>query len=335
MSEQPALLHARFPALLFSNGFGDHFLNLPAVRAVADLFPGRLTLICQRGFGRIFFHGIQFKMICEVSMTTIRGKRQFDADWVAEKVGPCDLLISLNPWHSSSVDRLLQCLAPNLSVGFFQEFGRQVRLNCRKHSADLGFDVVRALDRGLRLDEFSEAPVFPLHFVKQARRVWRAFPSRFRVLAIHADTKMQKMWPARRFAKLLDMFLQRQPDFLVVVVGTVDMELDRGHHGGRVIPAYGLPLATSALLVASSDLFIGIDSVMLHAADLFRVPGVGIFGPTSPDEWGFRWSPHRHVCSGGRMSTLSETKVFQAVERLLAATPLPALSRRRQLRIRQ
>jgi hypothetical protein len=327
MSKRPALLNARFPTLLFSNGVGDHFLNLPAVRAVATLFPGRLTLICQSGLGRIFFYGIRFKSICEVPMTTFRGRRQFDADWVAGKVGPCDLLISLNPWHSSSVDRLLQCLAPDFSIGFSPEFKRQIRLNFRKHSAELGFDVVRALDRSLRLDDFSAAPIFPRHFVEQAQRVWRAFPSGFRVLAVHADTKTHKMWPTRRFIKLLDMFLERRPDFLALVVGTADLELDVGHHGSRVIPAYGLPLATSALLVAGSDLFVGIDSVMLHVADLFRVPGVGIFGPTSPDEWGFKFSPHRHVCAEGRMSTLSETTVLEALEQLLAATGLKSRSR--------
>jgi len=322
MSKRPALLNARFPALWISNGLGDHFLSLPAVRAIADLFPGRLTLICLNGMGRNFFHGIRFKKICEVSVTTVRGRRQFDADVVAGKVGSCDLVISLNPWHSPSVDRLLQCLAPDFTVGFDPAFKRQIRLNYGKHSADLAFDVVHALDRSLKLEEFSVAPIFPRPFVKQAQRVWRAFPSGFRVLAVHADTKTHKMWPTRRFIRLLDMFLERWPDFLAVVVGAADLELDRGRHAGRVIPAYGLPLATSALLVAGSDLFVGIDSVMLHVADLFRVPGVGIFGPTSPDEWGFKFAPHRHVCAEGRMATLSETKVLAALEQLLAARGL-------------
>jgi hypothetical protein len=45
---------------------------------------------------------------------------------------------------------------------------------------------------------------------------------------------------------------------------------------------------------------------MLHAADLFRVPGVGIFGPTDPQKWGFRFSTHKHITSDSIMSITSE-----------------------------
>jgi hypothetical protein len=120
--------------------------------------------------------------------------------------------------------------------------------------------------------------------------------------------------------QLLDLFLRRHPDFFALVLGCTDMQLDVGDYGERVIPAYGLPIATSATLVGGSDLFVGIDSSMLHAADLFRVPGVGIFGSTSPHEWGFKFSPHRHVYASGKMSMLREGAVLEALEDLLAET---------------
>jgi hypothetical protein len=318
MSARPAFRSARRPALFLWNGIGDHFLSLPAVRAIAGLFPGRLTVIGQRGIGRTIFHGIRFKKFCDVAMAGDAGsQRQFDADSLARRVGRCDLLISLNPWQSPPVDRLLARLAPESSIGFFREFERRVTLDRAKHSADLTFDIVRALDPTRNIDAFAQAPRFAPRFVQQAARVRRAFPAGCRVLAVHAETRRQKMWPARRFVSLLDSFLERQPDFLAVVVGSSDLGLDRGRHGRRVIPVHGLPLATSALLVGSADLFVGIDSSMLHAADLFRVPGVGLFGPTSPAEWGFRFSRHRHLRARGRMSTLSENRVLEALEELL------------------
>jgi hypothetical protein len=55
---------------------------------------------------------------------------------------------------------------------------------------------------------------------------------------------------------------------------------------------------------------------MLHAADLARVPGVGLFGPTRAATWGFRFASHRHV----EMSTMAEitaAEVLAALEDLV------------------
>jgi len=52
----------------------------------------------------------------------------------------------------------------------------------------------------------------------------------------------------------------------------------------------------------------------LHAADLFRVPGVGLFGPTDPYRWGFRLSPHgRSIWGMGMMEAISREAVLEAL----------------------
>ena len=38
----------RTPVVFFANGIGDTVLALPALRALAALFPGRLSLVCDR-----------------------------------------------------------------------------------------------------------------------------------------------------------------------------------------------------------------------------------------------------------------------------------------------
>jgi hypothetical protein len=245
------------------------------------------------------------------------GTRLFDAERVASAHGACDQLISLKTWHSPSVDRLLARLAPRCSVGFFSEFDVAVRLDFGKHSAELAFDIPRALDASLRLDDFAAPPVFGARLVEQARRVRRMLPPGLRVLAVHADTAAEKMWPRERFLRLLDLFLGRRPEFLALVLGSEDLRLDAGRHGDRVIPAYGLPLGTAVQLVGGADVFVGIDSSLLHAADVFRVPGVGLFGSTSPHEWGFRFARHRHVRARGGLSRLREHTVLAALEDLL------------------
>ncbi|WP_025736064.1 glycosyltransferase family 9 protein [Mycobacterium genavense] len=66
-------------------------------------------------------------------------------------------------------------------------------------------------------------------------------------------------------------------------------------------------------MVANADLFLGIDSCMLHAADLARVPGVGLFGPTRSATWGFRFGPHRHI-DQRKMADISVDAVLDALE---------------------
>jgi ADP-heptose:LPS heptosyltransferase len=70
-------------------------------------------------------------------------------------------------------------------------------------------------------------------------------------------------------------------------------------------------------LVADADLFLGVDSSMLHAADLARVPGMGIFGPTSAATWGFRFAAHRHV-DRSTMADITVEEVLDAMEDLVA-----------------
>ena len=46
---QERALSAEYPLAFFINGYGDNYLNLPALRALCRLFEGRLTLVCRQG----------------------------------------------------------------------------------------------------------------------------------------------------------------------------------------------------------------------------------------------------------------------------------------------
>jgi ADP-heptose:LPS heptosyltransferase len=243
----------------------------------------------------------------------------FNDERVAHDLAGCDLFLSLNMWHSPSVQSLLMRLSPLHSVGFFPDFKLALPRYSSKHSADLMFDVPLRLADSLRLEDFAAPPTFAPKFRHLAQGLRSLVPSS-RVMVVHADTKPEKMWPAEHFVTVLDEFLERHLDFVVFVVGTRDLRLEAGRYGNRVLPSYGMPLPIALCLVGEADLFMGVDSCMLHAADLFRVPGVGLFGPTRCAEWGFRLGPHRHVCGDGTMSDISVPAVLNALESLLSET---------------
>lgn len=310
---------ARYPVALFANGVGDHLLTLPALRALASLFPERLGLICLRGMREVFFSDLPLRVVCEVDPGPPGRAYDENAEEMVEKIGLCDLFLCLNPWHSPAVVELLRRLSPARSVGFFPSFEVTLPLDYSKHSSELAFTVPCFLDPSLRIENFSLAPTLPVVSRQMAQEVRNLIPPSYRVLALHADTKPEKMWPADRLRRLLDAFLDRYEDVVVLHVGLPEkIRLGGGRHADRIIPCLGLPLPHTLALVGEADLFLGVDSSMLHAADLFRIPGVGLFGPTCSAEFGFRFGPHRHVCGNGSMSAIREEDVLEALSVLMA-----------------
>lgn len=335
------MLEATQPVALFANGLGDHLLALPALRALADLFRGRLTLVGMPGVRSLFFSDLPLRSFCEVPMESVDGRRIFDAEAVRENVREADLLLSLNPWHSQVVTQLLELLGSPPSIGFHRSFDKALPLDYSKHSSELAFDVPLQLAPALRVEDFAGPPAISADAWQRARDLRSLVPASTRVLAVHADTGIwtsdgsnpseadvapsrvrgSKMWPAHRFVRLLDLFLRRHSDIVVFVVGAKNLHLDRGECGSRIIPCLGLPLDTTLALVGQSDFFLGVDSCMLHAADLHRIPGVGLFGPTDCREFGFRFAPHRHVSSGTSMEGIAVDVVLDALESLVGDHP--------------
>jgi ADP-heptose:LPS heptosyltransferase len=57
---------------------------------------------------------------------------------------------------------------------------------------------------------------------------------------------------------------------------------------------------------------------MLHVADFFRVPSVGLFGPASDRiGFGFRLGPHRVVSASSSMEAIDVGDVMDALSDLL------------------
>jgi len=316
---QRSHLPFKFPAAIFGNAIGDHLLALPALRALAALFPSRLSLICMPGSRRRFFPDLRLRSVCEVKMPS-RGRREraFAAARVVERVGKCDLFLSLNPWHSQSVDRLLKLLSPEISIGFSPAFQVALPRDETTHRADLAFGVPAYLDRELRLEDFAYAPRLPAQCRPRVRRFLRWAAPRKRILAVHTETKADKSWPRERFNTVMHSFLERHRDFVILVLDFRNWNLAGGEFKDRIIQSPHLPLPYAFSMVGESDLFLGVNSCMLHAADLFRVPGVGLFEPGGDRRWGFRFSRHRHVSHPRSVKRIRERDVLEALESLLS-----------------
>lgn len=308
-------VHSKHPVVFFSNGLGDTILALPALRALQTLFGRGLQLVCDAGPHELILSELRMKKVPTAMRRNVPDwTREFDVDKVAAEIRQCDFFISLVPWQSASLKRLLDRLAPVDSIGMFADYTICIPRDFTKHAADLSFDIPKRLDTSLRFEDFCEPPRLSLRSRKVAERVRRLVPSDYRILVVHADTGANKMWPTERFGEVLDVFLDRHPDFLCFLVGNARQPLDSGRHGDRIVPCYGLALDASMRIVELADIFLGVDSSMLHAADFFRISSVGLFGETSPVEFGFRVTPVGIICKGKTMSCIRTEEVLGALE---------------------
>ena len=310
-------LKAEAPVIFFINGIGDNILNLPALRALGELFTGRLSLICG-GSALFMFDDLPLKRAIKIRVESSAYGREFDADAVAAETGNCDVFLSLVPWHSESLTRLVEKLRPELSVGFISNYDIRMPLNFDQHTSELAFDLVRLFDARSRLKDFTAPPCYPNEARAEARKLREQLHPGGKALAVHADTGQKKMWDGVKLMQTLDTFLDLHPEFTVLLVGGRPQSLDSGLYGDRVIPCYGLPLPVSMALVTEADFFLGIDSCMLHAADFAGVPSVGLFGPTSAAEFGFLVGPHIAIQAPHTMAEIESTDVTDALESLLA-----------------
>jgi len=290
------------------------------------MFDAPLTLICPKfafslGFREVSPRHIDTTGCFPEDLPPMLGATPtLDCETLASQIGAVDVLINTVSFNVplDPIRTIRQRLAPAATIGFendYEEYDVAIRKEAC-HSADLMFELARVFDPSARIDTYAQPVPIPPAVQENARSIRATVPAGMKVLVVHADTDWAaKRWPATRFIDVLGRFLSRHRDFVAWIVGMGHEELNVGREHDRVLPYLGLPLDLTMSLVASADLFLGIDSCMLHAADLARVPGVGLFGPTRAATWGFRFAPHRHV-DRRSMADITAEDVLGAMEGL-------------------
>ncbi|GAB4197029.1 MAG: hypothetical protein OHK0022_15020 [Roseiflexaceae bacterium] len=306
-------MHQR-PVVFFRHGLGDCLMTLPSLRALTTLLP-EITLICNAGAGELFYAGLPWRDVIEPRATQPGDIWSFPVEDVIERVGRCDLLLSLNPQCPPQLKMLIACFNPPVSLGFTPDFRTAIPWDRDRHSVDAAFKLVQQLDSRLRVEDFAAPPQLSPRALTLARQIYGLLPPNTRVLAVHPDTQARKMWLHDRLNETLQVFLERHPNFAVLVVGRSKQRFE-GRHADRIIPCTSLAIEVAFSLVSMADLFLGIDSCMLHMADLCGVPGVGLFGPTRSCEFGFRFARHRTIQADHDLALIPVGPVLEALEEL-------------------
>jgi uncharacterized protein len=296
------------PVVLFANALGDHLLALPTMRALNHILAPNLRYLGLPDSAPTFFRDIRFADVLTLKGTYVdKERRDFDVEAAASDIGECDLVVSPLSYSSDSIRSLLDRLRPARSIGFLPYFSEYVQPARKMHEFDLAFQIPLHLEPRLCIDTFASPPSAPF-----LRAVGRA-KGKHKLLVIHSDTKPEKTWPWDRFARVLNRFFTVRRNFVGILIGMPNAATDPSLVSPNVVPCLGKSLADTLGLIRHADLFIGIDSCFLHAADLFRVPGIGLFGPTSPKEFGWRFTRNLHLKGRSRMSDISYERVLSAL----------------------
>jgi len=296
------------------NGLGDHLMMLPVVRALSHAFRGRIVLAALP-VAQIVFAGVAIERFVPLRLSPTRGARAIDVDDAVANIGSADILVSLNRTCDDGVLRLAERIGAGITAGLFPEFTIHVPFDQQIHSTDLAFTIARRFDDSLELETFSAAPAVGADAGRYGREFAQLFPPGVQTLIVHADTSRDKEWRAEHLQQALDDFLSTRADFVSVVLGVRDVGLQPGATG-RILSAVGVPLDISLALVAQGTAFLGVDSAMLHAADLCRLPSVALFGPGDSRQFGCRFCRHEHIAAPS-MAQIAVASVLQALDRVV------------------
>src|SRR5436305_739406 len=138
------------PTAFFFHAIGDALLALPALRALCRIFSGNLNLICEQSIYKLLYRELPLRNLAIIECQTwqLDGEQYsgFDVERVVSQVLHCDLFLSLVPWRSPSLDRLLRLLCPRLSVGIGPGFDVCFMRQPEKHSFDQNFELPKFFD---------------------------------------------------------------------------------------------------------------------------------------------------------------------------------------------
>lgn len=297
-------------------------MALPTLRALNNIFEGKLSIVYNKSkINEYILSEFNFRNIIEIEFTKVNEERAFNSFELSKQMKECDLLIYLNTWINLEN---IQILLKNLhdlknSIGFYTCFKTQIEYSTTIHNFDLYFRMVHIFNKKLLIQDFSYPPVFNENYKKIIKEIEKNKVKNIKYLAIHFDSEPEKSLKREIYHKLLEKILENRNDIYLVPIGLEQIELSEKYEQRILYFNQPLPFIIATAYLETADFFIGVDSCFLHISDLNRIPSIGIFGPTSEVEFGFRFGINSmHISSKmGRIRDIKSHEIYKKLKQLL------------------
>src|SRR5262249_12044228 len=150
------------PVALVYNGYGDRLLTLPTVRALANLWLGRLTLIGETGDDELFYADVPLRRFVGLSFhrdpLEQSGGWLFDYSAVVSSLHRADSLFLPFTWTSTSIARLVQSFSSAKTYGFSASLPSRLLYPRNLHAADATFRLASSFSPSLNIEAHSQPP---------------------------------------------------------------------------------------------------------------------------------------------------------------------------------
>lgn len=288
------------PYIFFCNAIGDYIMALPTLRALNQLFEGRLSIVYNSNkINEYLLSEFNFRCSIGIEFNHSDGERRFDPVLLSDKMQDCDLFLYLNTWIYSEDIRILLNGLPLLkkSAGYYSCFSNQIPYSTAIHNFDLYFRMVHLFDKKLSIENFSHPPKLNEAYENIYTQVKKTKLRSVQYLSVHFDSEPEKSIESHLYRPFLEKILDDNSDIFIIPLGLEKIKLAEKYEDRIINFGKPLPFLIATAYLSCSDYFIGVDSCFLHLADLFQVPSTGLFGPTSEVEFGFRFNKdYTYIC---------------------------------------
>lgn len=299
------------PVIFMCNGIGDGLMALPAIRALSMLFENKITIVYDSAVTPYWLYQLPIKKLILIESSRDENDLIFDYRSTLEEINNCDLLISLIFAYSKFLREFLDKFKPKKTIGFHQSFDVYIEQCNKQHMSDVYFKIPKLFSRYLNIKDY-QYPLDNLHTAnimadKIVTHIKSTDGKKF-IIGIHADTQPEKMWSEESWLELFKLIRLKYPFSVFFIFGMslpFEIESDESYDFTR------LPFENSLALISRCDFFIGIDSCLLHAADLLDIPGVGLFLSTDPVVWGYRFASRFVNIRQTSSEPITSERVFQ------------------------
>jgi ADP-heptose:LPS heptosyltransferase len=297
-----------------ANGIGDDIINRHALASIAGLSGGKATLITShRPRGHFLLDDLPFDEIIRIPVE----KGHFDLRKLLPQLPKTiDTFVSLAPYFSDDLSQLRAACNAKATIGFGDEYDHRVDMLAKKNAVELAFDVAAAVP-GVRALDSRPPFIYDTEIMDKVRVFVRNIrqsrtPS---MLCVHSETFHTKRISHITVQDVVCRFLAAHDDFVAIFLDVARFDHVCPCHAHRIITVDDMALQFAIALLQHADVFFGVDSCMLHAADYLGIPGVVAFREaTSPGKFGYFWSPVRHLT----LSSPSDRNVVEQATRGLA-----------------
>lgn len=285
--------------VIADNGIGDSIMMLPALRALAMEVSSEIKILSNPRY----FDNVLYEF---TKKSILLNDYNNDNQHILTCIEETDIVVIYSTWDIVNQLGIKPFLKDKIVFGYFSEYCTNLIEYDHRNMIDQYFSVVMFFNKAIDVNRYSYPLVLPDSSKVNASALYSAFSPGTLLIGIHTHTREEKMVSADYFVEVIKIVKEIYPQSILIVVDPVDTELSVMLDKNTFVNLQGLDISIVMQFFQYISLLICIDSCILHAADLIKLPIISFFPATSVNNWGPKYS--RSLVIDGRNLSIKEIR---------------------------